>query len=120
MDRQQIGRAAEDAAVEFLQSEGLAILLRNFRRRLGELDVVARERDVLVIVEVRTRVSESYGGAAGSVGFRKQQRILRTTTQLLQQRADLTVFPIRFDVIVVRDPFAQTPQIEWIKHAFSA
>ena len=57
MDRQQIGRAAEDAAVAFLESQGVEIVTRNFRRRLGELDIVARERDTLIIVEVRMRTS---------------------------------------------------------------
>ena len=49
MERQRIGQNAEDAAVGFLESQGLTVLLRNFRRRLGELDIVAREGDVLVI-----------------------------------------------------------------------
>jgi putative endonuclease len=120
MDRQTIGRAAEDAAVVYLESNGLAILRRNFRRRAGELDVIARERDVLIIVEVRTRATNAFGGAAASVGFKKQQRILRAAAQLLQQRKDFAALPIRFDVIVVHDPLAKHPRIEWIRHAFTA
>jgi putative endonuclease len=120
MDRQQIGRVAEDAAVQYLESQGLAILLRNYRRRLGELDVIAQKHDVLIIVEVRTRASDSYGGAAASIGVRKQRRIVRATSQLLQQRKDLASLRIRFDVIVVRNPTAPNPGIEWIQHAFAA
>jgi putative endonuclease len=119
MDRQQIGRAAEDAAVTFLESQGVEILLRNFRRRLGELDVVARERDTLVIAEVRTRSSNVFGGAAASVGFQKQSRLTRAATQLLQQRKDLAKLRVRFDVIVVHDPTSAQPRVEWIKHAFA-
>ena len=57
----QLGRAAEDVAARYLTSQGLRVVQRNFRRRLGELDLVARDRDVVVIVEVRTRSSEKYG-----------------------------------------------------------
>jgi putative endonuclease len=120
MDRQQTGQAAEDAAVSFLESQGLAILLRNFRRRAGELDIVAREGDTLIIVEVRTRSSDQFGGAAASVDFRKQRRLLRAAAQLLQNRPDLGKLKVRFDVIVVRQPLSARPRLEWIKHAFAA
>jgi putative endonuclease len=114
MDRQQIGRAAEDAAVAYLESQGVEIVTRNFRRRLGELDVVARERDTLIIVEVRKRSSNRFGGAAASVDFRKQVKLQRTAAQLLQQRKDLAGLRVRFDVVAI------TPAgIDWIKHAFT-
>jgi putative endonuclease len=114
MDRQQIGRTAEDAAVAFLESQGLEILFRNFRRRAGELDIVAREGHTLIIVEVRTRSSDKFGGAAASVDFRKQAKLRRAAALLLQQRNDLARLRVRFDVV------AMTPAgIEWIKHAFT-
>ena len=120
MERQRIGQSAEDAAVAFLRSQGLTVLLRNYRRRLGELDIVAREGDVLVIAEVRTRSSERFGGAAASVDTRKQGKLLRTATQLLQQRRDLAKCRVRFDVIVVHCPLSREVRVEWIKHAFAA
>lgn len=116
--RQVIGGRAEDIAVEFLRSHGLQILERNYRRRLGELDVVAREGDTLVIVEVRTRAGDQYGGAAASVGHRKQQRVLRAAEQLLQQRRELAGLPARFDVVVVHDIREEIPRVEWLRHAF--
>jgi putative endonuclease len=119
MDRQQTGRAAEDAAVAFLESHGISVLLRNFRRRAGELDVVARDHDTLIIVEVRTRSSNIFGGAAASVDFRKQRRLLRAAEQLLQQRKDLACLRVRFDVIVIHGPTSANPRVEWIKHAFT-
>lgn len=67
MDRAAIGRSAEDIAADFLAAQGLAVVLRNYRRRGGELDIVAREGDVLVIAEVRTRSTDEFGGAAASV-----------------------------------------------------
>ena len=114
MDRQQIGQAAEDAAVVFLESQGLEILYRNFRRRAGELDIVARHSDELIIVEVRTRSSEKFGGAAASVDFRKQTKLRRAAALLLQQRKDLAALRVRFDVVAIGPA-----GIEWIKHAFT-
>lgn len=106
--------------MRFLTQRGLGIVSRNFRRRLGELDVVARDRDVLVIVEVRTRMNQNFGGAAASVGPRKQRRIVRAAAQLLQQRRDLARLRARFDVIVVHEPLGAEPRIEWIQQAFNA
>jgi putative endonuclease len=120
MDRQQKGRAAEDVAAAFLESQGVTLLLRNYRRRAGELDIVARQHDTLVIAEVRTRATNEFGGAAASVDAHKQARLLRAATQLLQQRKDLAALRVRFDVMVVHDPSGQCPRIEWIKHAFTA
>ena len=118
--RQQSGRRAEDLAAEFLRARGCEILERNYRRRLGELDLIAREGGVLVVAEVRTRASGQWGGAAASVDRRKQQRITRAALQLLQQRPELARLPVRFDVLVVSDLSAAEPRIEWIRHAFEA
>jgi putative endonuclease len=114
MDRQKIGQAGEDAAVTFLESQGVAILLRNFRYRCGELDIVARDGDTLAVVEVRKRASAKFGGAAASVDFRKQIKLRRAAALLLQQRKDLTGLRVRFDVVAVT-----AAGIEWIKHAFT-
>jgi putative endonuclease len=116
--RQQTGRRAEELAAEFLRACGCEILQTNFRRRLGELDIVARHGNVLLVAEVRTRATCAYGGAAASVDRRKQQRIARAASQLLQQRRDLAALSVRFDVVVVSDPHSSTPKIEWIRHAF--
>jgi putative endonuclease len=114
MERQRIGQNAEDAAVGFLESQSLTVLLRNFRRRLGELDIVACDGDVLAIVEVRTRSSEKFGGAAASVNLRKQAKIRRTAALLLQQRRDFAAMRVRFDVVVVKKTGPT-----WIRNAFT-
>ena len=116
--KQLIGQAAENVAADFLRAQGLDILERNYLRRVGELDIVARDRDVLVIAEVRTRSSDRYGGAAASVDPRKQQRLIRTASQLLQQRKDLAQLRVRFDVVVVSEMEAGCGRVEWIRHAF--
>src|SRR5579864_8313240 len=113
MERQRIGQEAEDAAVGFLRAHGLAVLTRNYRGKVGELDIVARDERTLVIVEVRIRSSDRYGGAAASVDYRKQAKIRRAAALLIRQRRDLADLPVRFDVIAIGPA-----GIEWIKHAF--
>lgn len=114
-DRAGIGLAAENLAARFLEQRGLTILLRNYRCRMGELDIVALDDSVLVIVEVRCRASDEFGGAAASVDGRKQHKIVRTARLLLQERRDLARLRARFDVVVV-----QGRRVEWIRHAFLA
>ena len=118
--RQQRGQRAEALAAQYLRAAGCEILQCNFRRRAGELDIVARARGVLVIAEVRTRSSRGYGGAAASVTRAKQRRITRAASQLLQRSPELARLPVRFDVLVVSDPYGASPGIEWIQHAFEA
>ena len=118
--RQRIGMSAEHAAAAFLQAQGARILLRNYRCRCGELDIIARlGEDELAIVEVRTRSTQTHGGAAASVDCGKRRRLIRAASRLLQERRDLARLRVRFDVIVVADPCSDAPQIRWIKHAFS-
>ncbi|HEV2272501.1 MAG TPA: YraN family protein [Steroidobacteraceae bacterium] len=117
--RQRLGLQAENAAAAYLQAQGAHVLLRNYRCRCGELDIVAQlGATELAIVEVRTRSSNICGGAAQSVDAGKRQRLIRAASRLLQQRQDLARLRVRFDVIVVSDPCGDAPRIEWIKHAF--
>jgi len=115
MDRRLSGSLAENSACAFLEANGFTIVARNFQRRVGELDVVARAGELLIVAEVRTRASDSFGGAAASVGRAKQRRIAATAALFLQQHRELRQCAVRFDVIVVRDGAC-----EWIKHAFDA
>jgi putative endonuclease len=113
MDRRQSGALAENTAAAFLESQGFRIVARNFLRRIGELDVVARDGDLLVIAEVRTRASDRFGGAAASIGWRKQRRIAATAALFLDRHPELRHCRVRFDVLVVRDG-----RVEWLPHAF--
>ena len=115
MDRRETGSRAENSACAFLESQGFSIVARNFLRRVGELDVVARAGDLLLVVEVRTRGSEQFGGAAASIGRVKQRRIAATAALFLQSHRELRHCRVRFDVIILRDG-----AIEWLKHAFDA
>jgi putative endonuclease len=116
-DRQLRGSDAEDRAVRHLRAAGLELLQRNYRCRMGELDIVAREGSVLVVAEVRLRSSARYGGAAASITTAKQRRIVRATRHLLSRHPALQKLPLRFDALLV--PPNQGP-IEWIRGAFYA
>ena len=113
----KVGDAAEDEALLYLQQQGLRLVCRNYRtpgRGGGEIDLIVRDREgTLVFVEVRRRKSTAHGGAAASVGYVKQGRIVRAAQHyLLQVR---TLPPCRFDVIEV------TPEgCNWLRAAFDA
>lgn len=124
LDRQRIGREAEDAAGRYLADRNHRILLRNYRCRMGEIDLVACDDSrspalALVIAEVRLRSRRDYGGGAASVDHRKQQRLLRTARHLLATHPQLARLPVRFDVLDLA-PEGDGYRIEWIRHAFTA
>ena len=117
IDRQQIGAGAEERAVQYLCAAGLVLLHRNYRCRMGELDIVARHDGVLVVAEVRLRSHIGYGGAAASITRSKQRRIVLTTRHLLARYPSLQKLPVRFDALLVP---ANDGAIEWLRGAFDA
>jgi putative endonuclease len=108
---QAAGGAAEDEAARFLSGEGLQILARNYRTRLGEIDLVARDGAVLVFVEVRLRTSERFGGALGSIHARKRRRLVAAARQFLMRFAREPA--CRFDVVALD---GERPR--WLRGAF--
>lgn len=111
------GQAAEAAAGRALEAAGLRILDRNARSRRGELDLVALERDVLVVVEVRARGHSRFASAAESVDARKQARIIAATQAWLAAHPAHARRVVRFDVMTF-DGDAETPT--WWRAAFDA
>lgn len=101
MNTTAAGRAGEDAAVRVLRAAGLSIVERNYRCRLGEIDVVARDGDTLVFAEIRTRSRADRGHALETVNAAKQRRVARVAAHYLAFRApSLPPFRrCRFDVI---------------------
>lgn len=94
------GRAAEDRAVHELERRGYVVVARNARTKRGEIDVVARDGDVLVFVEVRSRADDRYGEAKATVGGRKQARVVGAASAWLAQLRP--PWPIcRFDVVAI-------------------
>jgi putative endonuclease len=114
------GAAAERRAAEFLESQGVAVVARNLRYKGGEIDLLALDGPVVAIIEVRQRQSAAFGGALGSVTWRKQRKILRATRVLMQRHKALHGRVLRFDVIGVHGPSAGAHEIVWIKDAFRA
>ena len=115
----ELGRRAEDRALSFLTGQGLDLIERNYRCRAGEIDLVMRQRSTLVLVEVRSRARSDFGGAAESVGRRKQQRFVRAARHLLMVRPELAALCARFDVVAI-DGDAPNDRLEWIRDAFCA
>jgi putative endonuclease len=115
-DRRQSGIQAEERAAKHLQQAGCTILARNFRCRVGEIDIVARRAQILIIAEVRLRTNQSFGGAAASITRIKRTRIVRTTSYLLTCRPVLAKLLVRFDTLLLTG--ADGP-IEWIEGAFN-
>lgn len=114
-NRVALGTAAEDLALHYLEAQGLILVTRNFRCHVGELDLIMREGEDLVFVEVRSRRYTRYGTPAESVTRPKQQKLLRAASYYLQcQCLDQ---PCRFDVVAILRPGGE-PQIEWIRDAF--
>jgi putative endonuclease len=114
----QTGRSAEDYARRWLEARGLKHICSNFRCRFGELDLVMQERGCLVIVEVRYRYSDEYGGALPSVTHTKLQRIAKAMQALLLQHRELRELPLRFDVLALSGPL-NAPKVRWCKRACS-
>ena len=108
------GREAEDAAEKMLQQAGLQILSRNFRCKMGELDLVAKEQSTLVFVEVRRSNHTGFGSGFESVDYRKQQKLIRTASLYLQQHKFFDQYPCRFDIVSVRS----LSDMQWLKNAF--
>ncbi len=92
------GSIAEMRAVELLIGKGYTIVEKNFRTKLGELDIIARDGTTLVFLEVRSRRTARYGTAIDAVGFNKQRRVSRMALQYLQWRKPRFI-AARFDVI---------------------
>jgi putative endonuclease len=114
------GRRWETAAARYLEQQGLRVIARGYRCRLGELDLVCRSPETLVVVEVRARGTGARCSAAESVGYRKRQRIVLATRHMLMRKPELNRLPIRFDVVAFDAIDSDTPQIAWIKNAFDA
>jgi len=118
-DKKISGDHAEDAACNYLQSQGLKLLERNFLCKRGEIDLVMRQADTTVFVEVRYRRNSRYGSGAESVDWRKQEKLLVTAQYYLQQHPKAAKGACRFDVVALTTQ-NQQHHIDWIVDAFQA
>lgn len=115
--RRQLGREGEDAAARYLEKRGFLIIERGYRRLRGEIDIIARDRDTLVFVEVKTRTSPEHGLPEESVTRAKQYQIRKIAEAYLSDRRLGTPF-CRFDVMAVDVDADGTMDIRHIPDAF--
>lgn len=119
MNNRHYGSRGEQVASDFLIEKGYTVLCRNFRvGRMGELDIIAKDRDILCFVEVKTRSNTLYGRPGEAVTYTKQTTI-RRIAQIYMQRFHLEDSPVRFDVAeLMMDREGQVKDINLIQNAF--
>ena len=98
MNKRRSGNLGEDLAIAHLRNQGYKILERNYARSTGEIDVIAREDDVLAFIEVKARTTVRYGTPAEAVNRAKRVRILRTAMIYLSEH-NLDDVPMRFEIV---------------------
>lgn len=111
------GAWAEDRACEYLARHGLVALLRNYRCRHGEIDLVLRDGATLVFAEVRYRAHRDRVSGAQSVDAAKQRRLRASAEHFLQRHREHVECACRFDVLDICGP-EHAPQVDWIQDAF--
>lgn len=112
--RQRRGHAAEERVLATARERGLTCLARNFHCRQGELDLVLREGEELIVAEVRYRGRDDFGNPAASVNYRKRRRIIAATRYFLVKHPEHADRAIRFDVIGI----GPGERLEWLEAAF--
>lgn len=109
------GSQAEEHALRYLLGHGLRLLARNWRCKLGELDLVMQDGDTVAVIEVRSRARADYGAAVETVDRRKREKLVRATRLWLARQPQFAEQPLRFDVVTL-----DAGQIEWRREAFDA
>ena len=113
------GRRAERLARDFLQARGLETVCENYSFPGGEIDLIMRDGETIVFVEVRYRKKSDFGGGAESITLHKQKRVIATARHYLQHTKGVAHRPCRFDVVAVSNDL-EKHDVEWIPGAFDA
>jgi len=111
-------RFGEDQACRFLKKKGCRILERNYRTPQGEIDIIARTKDTLIFVEVKTRCSDRYAQPWEAVGFKKRKSLRTAAKIYLRERPPEKDMEVRFDIISIVLNDSLQAQIEWMQNAF--
>lgn len=111
-----LGRAAEDQALGFLKNKGYRILARNYRSKLGEIDIIAEDKDTICFIEVKSRNSDRFGLPEEAVFIHKQKQISQAALVFLKEK-NMLEKKARFDVVSIRYSDG-SPKIELIPNAF--
>ena len=115
-DPRQFGRQAEELAKTYLMDMGLEFIDSNFHSRYGEIDLIMKEDDILVFVEIKFRGEKSYGNIVESINRAKQRKIVQTSRIYLQKNKIADRMLCRFDVVFISG--RESGGINWIKDAF--
>ena len=119
LNHKEFGDLGESLAEQYLLAKGFMVITRNYRTKIGEIDLIVKKENLVVFVEVKTRRTRSYGKGFEAVNFKKQQTLRRVADQFLAYGKDLSKMNVsmRFDVI---DVFVQgnEPEINHIENAF--
>ena len=116
--RQAFGKSSEDLAAAELERRGYAILARRYRTRYGEIDIIARDGETTVFVEVKARASAAMGTAAEAVTIQKQRKLARMAADYLARTAGSNA-ACRFDVVAIDDA-ESVPRLTVYADAFDA
>ena len=113
-----IGSLGEDIAETYLKQIGYTVLDRNFRCKIGEIDIIGKDGDYICFIEVKTRYGSIYGNPCEAVSYSKQRKIYKTAESYIM-RKKLFKFNFRFDVIeIILNNSNNTSSIRLIKDAF--
>ena len=115
--RSSLGEQGERVACGFLKEHGYEILERNYKCKLGEIDVIARRRGRLAFVEIKTRTSTQFGMPQEAVNPKKQEKIFKVAQWYMKEKKRVKT-PVAFDVVAVLWRKGQTPEIRLIADAF--
>lgn len=114
-----VGRHGEDIAAAWLNEHGYVIVERNYRRRFGEVDIIAEQGEYLVFIEVKTRSSSRFGAPFEAVTMRKQQQLSRIADDYLLHHGQADKL-CRFDCVAVTLEPGKPPRVDVIVNAFDA
>jgi len=117
--RRALGTKGETAARAYLERRGVRILEANYVCAAGEIDLIGREREAILFIEVKTRTSAAFGPPQLAVHQRKQRQIVRAAQWFLAERR-MPEVACRFDVMAVTFVSDERPRIEWVRDAFPA
>jgi putative endonuclease len=119
LTRKQQGAEAETWALTYVQQQNWQLVVANFRSTFGEIDLIVKQQQQLVFIEVKQRRSSHYGHAAAMVTPQKQHKIILTSQYFLQQFPQYQKYHLRYDVMAI-DTQNTTPHITWLTNAFYA
>ena len=113
---QLVGQKAEHIAAQYLINQGVILIKKNYRARFGEIDLIMKEKNTLLFIEVRYRSNLNFGSPSETVGLHKQRKIIKTAQHYLSSHCNNDAPPCRFDVLALSQ--YNTINICWLKNAF--